>query len=265
MKDFEIRLLAKEVTELARTIGNAIKEEVKKIHSSDIEEKGKSNLVTYVDKAAEETIVQKLRTLFPEAGFLTEEGTATENKAYMWVIDPLDGTTNFIHKVPLYSVSIALRRKEETILGVVYEPNLDECFYAYEGSQAYCNGEPIKVSEVKHVSSSLIATGFPYAAGDKMPAYLQLLEELLRESHGIRRLGSAAVDLAYVACGRYESFYEYDLHAWDIAAGAFIVQQAGGQVSDFSGDDHFADGKEILASNAFTHHELQTIIQKFMV
>lgn len=264
MKEFEIKLLTKEVTELARTIGHSIKQEIVKIKEQDVVEKGKSNFVTYVDKAAEETIVEKLRSLFPEAGFLTEEKTALEQKDYMWIIDPLDGTTNFIHRIPLFSVSIALQRKGETIAGVVYEPNLDECFYAWEGSKAYLNDQELEVSDSGNLSGSLIATGFPYNKDQKLKNYMALLLDLLETTHGIRRLGSAAVDLAYVAAGRYEAFYEYGLHPWDIAAGAFIVQQAGGKVTDFSGGNNYMKDMGITATNAAIHQQLLTKIQKHM-
>lgn len=264
MKEFEIKLLTKEVTELARTIGHSIKQEIAKIKDQDVVEKGKSNFVTYVDKAAEETIVEKLRSLFPEAGFLTEEKTAREKKDYMWIIDPLDGTTNFIHGVPLFSVSIALQRNGATIAGVVYEPNLDECFYAWEGSKAYLNDKELEVSDSDNLADSLIATGFPYSKDQKLKNYMSLLQDLLETSHGMRRLGSAAVDLSYVAAGRYEAFYEYGLNPWDIAAGAFIVQQAGGKVSDFKGGSNYADGKEIVATNAAMHNELIKKVQKHM-
>jgi myo-inositol-1(or 4)-monophosphatase len=264
MKDFELRILTKEVTELTRSIGMTIKEEIKRVTDKDVQEKGTSNFVTYVDKVAEETIVHKLRSLFPEAGYLTEEGTAREQKEYMWVVDPLDGTTNFIHNVPLYSVSIALRHKNETIAGVVYEPNLDECFYSWKGGGAYLNDRQIHVSGYKKLSDSLIATGFPYHKDKHLSDYMGVLQAFLERSHGIRRLGSAAVDLAYVACGRYEAFYEYGLKPWDIAAGAFIVQQAGGKVSDFGGGNEFTDGNRIVASNSAIHTQLTDILSKNM-
>lgn len=264
MEEYELKLLTKEVTELARTVGYSIKQEINRIENQDVKEKRSNDFVTYVDKASEETIVQKLRSLFPEAGFITEEGTASEEKEYTWIIDPLDGTTNFIHGIPSYSVSIALRRNKKTILGVVYEPNADECFFSWEGQPAFLNDREIKVTDFDMLSDSLIATGFPYEKDENIDKYLMLLKEILGKSHGIRRLGSAAIDLVYVACGRFEAFYEIGLHAWDLAAGAFIVQQAGGTVTDFSGGNNYFFGKEIIASNGRIHQEMLNAIKKTM-
>ena len=264
MEEHELRILTKEVTELARKVGYFINEEIQKIGEQDVKEKRSNDFVTYVDKASEETIVQKLKNLFPEAGFITEEGTASEKKEFMWVVDPLDGTTNFIHGIPSYSISIALRRKGETIMGVVYEPNADECFYSWEGQPAYLNDKEIKVTASKTMDDSLVATGFPYEKDETIDSYLKVLKDILMVSHGIRRLGSAAVDLVYVACGRFEAFYEIGLHSWDVAAGAFIVQQAGGKVSDFSSGDNYVFGRQILASNSHIHEEMLKIINKSM-
>ncbi|MCF8232257.1 MAG: inositol monophosphatase [Bacteroidales bacterium] len=264
MEEHELRILTKEVTELVRKVGYSIKQEIRQVGDQDVKEKRSNDFVTYVDKASEETIVQKLKNLFPEAGFITEEGTATEQKEYTWVVDPLDGTTNFIHGIPSYSISIALRRKEKTIMGVVYEPNADECFYSWEGHPAYLNEKEIQVSTSETMEDSLIATGFPYEKDETMDSYLKVLKDILMVSHGIRRLGSAAVDLVYVACGRFEAFYEIGLHSWDVAAGAFIVQQAGGKVTDFSSGDNYVFGRQILASNSYIHEQMLKTINNSM-
>ena len=153
--------------------------------------------------------------------------------------------------------------KEEVVVGVVYEVNLDECFYAYQGSKAYLNGKEINVSKAEKLRSSLVATGFPYYDYGRMDPYLNLFEEIMRSSHGLRRLGSAAVDLAYVACGRFEAFYEYGLNPWDVAAGVLIVKQAGGKVSDFRGGNNFVFGKEIVASNNLMHDEFLSVVKKY--
>lgn len=244
----DLEHLCKEVNSLAREVGAFIK--LQKIGAADIETKSKNSLVTYVDKNAEKMIVKKLSELLPEAGFITEEETTTtKGEVYNWIIDPLDGTTNFIHSIPCFSISIALQRNNELVLGVVYEINLDEMFYAWEGSPAYLNGSEIKVSPTALLEKSLVATGFPYFNYEKQKEYMLLFQDLMKSSRGLRRLGSAAVDLAYVACGRFDAFYEYSLNSWDVAAGSFIVKQAGGIVTDFSGKDNFLFGKELIATN----------------
>jgi myo-inositol-1(or 4)-monophosphatase len=221
-------------------------------------------MVSYVDKNAEKIIVTSLEKMLPEAGFITEEKTRTKvADRYNWIIDPLDGTTNFIHGVPTYSVSIALKEYDELVLGVVYEINLDECFYAWKDGPAYLNGNEIRVSNIPTIDKSLIATGFPYYDFEKQPAYMSLFTELMKSSHGLRRLGSAAVDLAYTACGRFETFYEYNLNAWDIAAGVVIVRQAGGQVVNFKGGEEVMNTRELLATNGKITGEMLGIIQKY--
>ena len=248
--------LTSDVCSLARETGRFLRQECKKFSASAVEVKGTNNFVSYVDKLAEQQIVDGLRVLLPESGFITEEGTAqSNNERYRWVIDPLDGTTNFIHGLYPFCVSIALMDGKVVVIGVIYEVGLDECFYAWSGSKAYCNGHEIHVSETSTVENSLIATGFPYTDFDRFEPYINSLKYLLKNTHGARRLGSAAVDLAYVACGRFEVFYEYSLHPWDVAAGALIVQQAGGKVSDFAGSDNYIFGKDIVATNETIYDE----------
>ncbi|MBN1598963.1 MAG: inositol monophosphatase [Bacteroidales bacterium] len=253
------------VIELTKQVASYINEERNRFSGFKVEAKGKHNFVTYVDKCAEERIVKGLKKIIPDSGFIAEEGTiSNDEKKYTWIIDPLDGTTNYIHGVPPYAISIALVKENEIILGVVYEMVMDECFYSYEGAAAFMNQIPIRVSDIETVSESLIATGFPYENYDRMSSFMKTLDHFFNHSHGVRRLGSAATDLAYVACGRYDAFYEYNLNSWDVAAGAFIVQQAGGKVSDFSGGDNFIFGKEIIASNNFIFHEFRNLISQFM-
>jgi myo-inositol-1(or 4)-monophosphatase len=250
MSSINLEVICKEVCEAARTTGRFIREQQGRLKTSQVEVKSRNSLVTYVDKQSEQALVKALTPLVPGAGFLTEEETTTQKGGeYEWVIDPLDGTTNFIHGIPCYAVSIGLHRKGEPVLGVIYEVNLDECFYAWEGSPAYLNNHPIHVSPTINLEDSLIATGFPYYDHAQEEAYLQLFRELMHTTRGLRRLGSAATDLAYVACGRFEAFYEYSLHPWDVSAGAFLVQQAGGKVCDFKGGRDFIFGKSIVACN----------------
>ena len=249
--------ICNQVITLSGETGQFFLQEINKVQSSDIEEKGLHDFVSYVDKTAEARIVEELKKMLPEGGFIAEEGTSSfKGGRYNWVIDPLDGTTNFLHHIPLYSVSIALMDRDETILGVVHEPNLNECFYAWKGSPALLNGREIKVSDQHLMKDSLLATGFPYYDYGRLQGYMDLFIHFAKNTSGLRRLGSAAVDLAYTACGRFEGFYEYGLHPWDVAAGAFIVQQAGGKVTDFSGGTGFIFNGELLASNFTLHEEL---------
>lgn len=258
--------ICKQVCDLAIETGNFIREQKDKITIDIIDVKGVHNFVTYVDKEAEEKIVAGLENILPEAGFIAEEGTSEkQGEIYNWVIDPLDGTTNFIHGISPFAVSIALMKQDKVILGVVFEVMLKECFYAWEGGAAYLNGKEIHLSERKNISESFIATGFPYYAYDRLQPFLKTLEYFMLNSDGVRRLGSAATDLAYVACGRFEGFYEYSLSPWDVAAGAFIVQQAGGKVCDFSGNNNYIFGKEIIASNPHIHFEFLDVIKNIMI
>jgi len=257
--------ICKHVISAAHEAGRFIQTEAKRFSQEKVETKGLHNFVSYVDKTAEEMLVEQLRDVLPEAGFLTEEGTiAPSEEQLQWVIDPLDGTTNFIHGLPPYSISVALMDGAETVLGVVYELNLKECFYAWKDSPAYLDGKIVHVSKVNKVKDSLIATGFPYYDFDKMDGYLDSLKYFLQNSHGARRLGSAAADLAYVACGRFEAFYEYSLQPWDVAAGAFILERAGGKVSDFVGGNNFIFGKELVATNNFIFDEFLGVVQKHL-
>ncbi|NPD45061.1 MULTISPECIES: inositol monophosphatase family protein [unclassified Lentimicrobium] len=251
MDSTDLKVLTQKVILASKEAGSFLKQEISKLKSKDVEEKGLHDLVTYVDKTAERMLVYSLNDILPEAGFIAEEGTNNKvGEDYNWIIDPLDGTTNYIHGVPLYSVSLALKFRNEIILGVIYEPNLNECFYSWKGGGSYLNGKIIKVSETLTIDKALFATGFPYYDYSLMKEYMSFFEYLMRNSRGIRRLGTAAMDLAYVACGRYDGFYEYGLKPWDVAAGSIIVRNAGGVNMDFSGGKDFVFGKEILSVNS---------------
>lgn len=247
-------LISKQVINLVKGVGFFIETESMKISSKDIEIKGFNDFVTYVDKQAEQKLISELGKIVPNAGFIAEEDqTQKQNSELHWIIDPIDGTTNFIHSIPVYSISIALSYKGIIVLGVVYEINSKECFHAIKDHPSYLNGQLISVSSSESLAQSLIATGFPYNDFSHLDEYLLLFKDLMRTSRGIRRLGSAAVDLAYVACGRFDLFYEYGLKPWDIAAGSFIVEQAGGKISDFSGQSNYFNDREIIASNKLLH------------
>lgn len=258
----ELKDVVKAVIALTSEVGEYIRAESKVFKTSDVEFKGLNDLVSYVDKQAEEKLVAGCRKIMPEAGFITEEGTDTTRKdEFNWIIDPVDGTTNFTHGLPIYAISLALMQHDRIVLGVIYEINRDECFSAVEGGKAFCNGERIEVSKSDDLANSLLATGFPYYDFGHMSKYLNILNEFMQNTHGLRRLGSAATDLAYVACGRFEGFFEYNLKPWDVAAGIIILQEAGGVVSDFNGGDDFIFGGEIVAAGA-VHQELLGVIQK---
>jgi len=263
--EINLEQVCHQVQELARKVGRFIYDERLKFTSADIIHKGKSDMVTYVDKTSEALIVETLREILPGSGFIAEEGTAQENgEMYRWVIDPLDGTTNYIHGLSPFSVSIALLKDQEIVLGVIYEISLDEMFYAWKGSKAYLNGREIFVSEAATTADSLIATGFPYYDFSKLERYMAAMNFFMRNSHGMRRLGSAAADMAYVAAGRFEGFYEHALHSWDVAAGIIIVKQAGGKVCDFNGGENYLFGGEMIACNANYFDEFYRIVNKYM-
>lgn len=254
--------IIKEARQIVEDTGQFLLQELGKVQSGDIEEKSLNSLVSYVDKKAEAQLVTNLQKLIPNAVFLTEEDTIDNQQGeWQWIIDPLDGTTNFIHQLPCFSISVALRHFDETVLGIVYDPSRKECFYAHKDGGAFLNERAIRVSDTTTLSESLMATGFPYYDFEWLPAYLKTLEYFITETRGIRRFGSAAIDLAYVAAGRFDGFFEYSLNAWDVAAGAYIVQQAGGQVCDFMEGDNYLFGREIIATNAELHPQVTEIIK----
>jgi myo-inositol-1(or 4)-monophosphatase len=240
-----------EVVKIARRAGDFIRHEGQTFDRLKIKEKGLNNLVSYVDMEAERMIVQTLKFTLPEAGFITEEGTETERgEVYNWVIDPLDGTTNFMHGLPPYSVSIALIEKNEPILGVIYIINSDECYHAYKGGGAFCDRKKIEVSGIKDFKDGLYITGMPYTNFENLEQYWKIFGHFMKHTHGIRRLGSAAADLAYVASGKSEGFFEHGLNPWDVAAGALLVTEAGGRITDYEGGDNYIFGNAIIAGCA---------------
>lgn len=267
--------LCKEVCELARETGTYLSSERQKLHGSvQSESKGLHDYVTRFDRESERRIVERLGRLLPESGFIAEEGTAVADgrERYVWIVDPLDGTTNYIHGLAPTCVSIGLydrqasaeRQRPVMTVGVVYEIWADECFSASAGEEgAFVNGQPISVSSCRCLNDSLVATGFPYTDFSRMKEYMQLLEWTMKGSHGVRRLGSAAADLVYTACGRCDAFYEYGLKPYDVAAGAFIVEKAGGLTGDFSGGGNWLFGGEMVAANPHVFDELLTQIKHF--
>ncbi len=252
--------------EVVKTAAAYVREQHENRKGLTIEEKGKQNFVTQVDKEAEKILVSGLSELLPEAGFIAEEGTNnTRGEQYNWIIDPVDGTTNFIHGVFPFAISVGLTAKQEVVAGIIYEFGLDEFFYAWKGGGAWLNGSPIRVSEVARVDQSLIATGFPYTNFKYLEQFMKSMDHFMHNSHGLRRLGSAATDIAYVACGRYDGFYEYGLNPWDVAAGIILVREAGGAVSDFAGHEDPLFAEHIVCSNHEIFKEFQSVIQEIML
>lgn len=261
----QLQEITSSVEKVARVAGAFIFNERMAFSTGKVEVKGHNDFVSYVDKGAEKLIVKELKSLVPEAGFIAEEGTEKQDdNPLKWVIDPLDGTTNFIHGVPCFSVSIALLIDKEPLVGVVYEINQDEMFSAWKEGGAYLNGKTIHVSETETVAASLLGTGFPYYDYHLLDQYLALFKHLMQHSRGLRRPGSAATDLAYVAAGRFDAFYEYSLSPWDVAAGVLLVREAGGTVSNFSDGDDAIFVKEIIADNSKIHNELFALVSSFM-
>src|SRR6185437_1589498 len=214
-----------------------------------IEYKGDADLVTKADRTSEKLIVERIRRRWPDHDLIGEEGSRTETGSdYRWFVDPLDGTTNFAHGYPVFCVSLALEYKKQRIAGVIFDPNRNEMFAAEKGCGARINGASIHVSSTPRLQESLVATGFPSHKRHKNPN-IHFYHQLTLRSHGVRRAGSAALDLCYVACGRYDAFWEFNLNSWDTAAGVLIVEEAGGNVSNFSGQPFSIDSRQVLATN----------------
>lgn len=255
--------LKTQVIGVAQEAGSFIGREYENFDPKAIEYKGFNNMVSYVDKTAEKMIVDALTKLFPEAGVIAEEGSGTPNpKGYNWIIDPLDGTTNFVHGIPCFCVSIALANEAGVQIGVIYDPLHKSCYHATKTGAAYCNDKELCISADKPLSAALVATGFPYCDFERLPQYMAIIEQLICHSHGMRRMGSAAIDLAYVAAGKLDAFFEYNLNAWDVAAGILLVERAGGKVTDFRNGNDVLFGKQIIAAPKSIHTELQKIIEK---
>jgi myo-inositol-1(or 4)-monophosphatase len=247
--------------EAALAAGKFLKQSVGNIKTVETKFGQETNLVTEIDKKSEELIIGMIRKQYPDHDFLAEEsGSHDRRSEYRWIIDPLDGTLNFTHAVPLFSVSIAVEHRGEIIAGVVHEPNLGELFTAEKGKGAFLNQKPIRVSRVNRLIESMIVTGFPYTIRDNPDNAVQHFVNMLMQAQGIRRLGSAAVDLAYVACGRFDGFWEVSLSPWDMAAGVLLVQEAGGRFTDFKGSASSVYGKQVVASNGLIHNMLVDIL-----
>lgn len=253
--DFE--KICADVCGIARGAGGYIESQRKVFTRGKVELKGDHDPVSYVDREAERMVVSQLERLIPGAGFITEEGTVRSGmeREWKWIVDPLDGTVNFIHGLPPYCVSIALMRGAELVMGVVYEITRDEMFCAWSGSEARLNGEVIKAPEAETLSDALVAVGFSGSDEREVRSFLDRVDYFQKNSYGVRRTGSAAANIVYVASGRMEAFSQANLSAWDVAGGAFIAMRAGAAVSDFSGGDDFIFGREIVVCAPKIHKE----------
>ncbi len=244
--------------------GELIREHAQK--PRDIHHKGRIDLVTATDIAVENYLKEHLKPLLPEATFLAEESAAdAQLSEYTWIIDPVDGTTNFAHGLPHVATSLGLWHKDGVALGIINAPLLGECFTALQGGGAFCNGKTLRVTATDRLEDALIATGFPYAIEEELPGILKRLEAVLSATQGLRRCGAAALDLAYVAAGRYEAFYELRLNPWDVSAGWLLLQEAGGTMTRMNGKPYHLRSHDLLASNGRIHEAMLGLIKPFAV
>lgn len=251
--------------EAAREAGKYLKFSVGKVRSIEIKKGEERNLVSEIDKTSEAKIISIIRRHYPTHAILAEEsGENAATSDYKWVIDPLDGTTNFLHGLPIFCVTIGIEYRGEIIAGVVYDPNLDELFTAEKGSGAFCNGKRMKVSTATELINSLLVTGFPYDIARNPDNAVGHFVNFLMEGQGLRRLGSAALDLSYVAAGRMDGFWEVNLNPWDMAAGILFVTEAGGRVTDFSGKTSSIYTRQVLATNGLIHESMLGVLRKGM-
>lgn len=250
--------------EAALIAGKILIDNLGKLETNQIETKSKNNFVTDIDKLSEKTIIDIIHSAYPDHSIFAEESGASNNKGndYRWIIDPIDGTTNYIHSIPFFCISIALEYKGEIILGVIYDPVRNEMFYAEKGKGAYLNNRKIHVSDKQDISESIITIGFPYKNNHNISLYINTFTKISESCANIRKVGSAAMDLAYVASGRFDGYWELDLSQWDIAAGVIIIREAGGFVSDINGENGFMETGNIVASNQKIHKQILSILNK---
>ena len=260
--------MLRKAIEASRLAGEAIRHYANQVQKLDVENKAHNDFVTKVDREAENIAIRLLQRAYPDHAFFGEEtGKQGSDSDYEWVIDPLDGTTNFLYGIPQFSVSIALKYKGRLSVGVVYDPLRDETFAAARGEGATLNGRRIRVSERSSMQNALLGTGIPFRANQNLDLYLQTLKVLVPDTAGIRRPGSAALDLAYVASGRFDGFWEFGLNEWDIAAGVLLIQEAGGLISDMHGNNTHMSTGNVLAANPKVFKEmlkrLHPVMQKY--
>jgi len=250
----------------ARSAGAIINRAALDLEVLKIGTKGPNDYVSEVDRAAEDIIIQTLLEAYPGHGILAEEsGRAhgAKNSEYVWIIDPLDGTTNFLHGFPVYAVSIALAHRGVVQQAVVYDPTRNDLYFASKGRGAFCNDRRLRVSKRTRISDSLIGTGFPFRKGDNFKRYVKMFEEVMQSCAGLRRPGAAALDLCYVAAGYYDGFFETGLNPWDVAAGSLIITEAGGLIGNFTGESDYLYQREVVAGNPKVYGQLVQILAPY--
>ena len=248
----------------ARRAGTVIMRHVDRLERLTVEVKGRADYASEVDRMAEAEIIQVLRYAYPEHAILAEETGAQEGNDFCWIIDPLDGTTNFLHGYPQFAVSIALRNKDRLEQAVVFDPYRNELFTASRGDGAYLNDRRIRVSRVHQLEYALLGTGFPFRSNTHLDVWIETLRTFITETSGIRRAGSAALDLAHVACGRFDGFWEFGLKPWDMAAGCLLIQEAGGIVSDLRNGTNYLDSGNLVTANPKIHQEMIAHIERLL-
>jgi myo-inositol-1(or 4)-monophosphatase len=250
----------------ARSAGSIINRAALDLEVLKVGSKGPNDYVSEVDQAAENIIIETLLEAYPGHGILAEESGrehGAKNSEYVWIIDPLDGTTNFIHGFPVYAVSIALAYRNQVQQAVVYDPTRNDMFYASRGRGAFCNDRRLRVSKRTRISDALIGTGFPFRKGDNFKRYVKMFEEVMQSCAGLRRPGAAALDLCYVAAGYYDGFFETGLNPWDIAAGSLLITEAGGLIGNFTGEADFLYQREVVAGNPKVYGQLVNILAPY--
>ena len=246
----------------ARSAAEILLKNFGKISTHDIREKNPNDFLTFVDEQAEQKIIDVIKENYPDHAILAEEsGVQTQSGDYQWIVDPLDGTKNYISGIPIFAISIAVKYKTDIILGVVLDPLREELFWAEKNTGAYLNGRSIQVSSRSSLKSCMLGTGFPFKHKQILHRYLSSFEEIFNNVSGIRRMGAASIDLAYIAAGRFDGFWEIGLNPWDVAAGSLIIQEAGGRISDFWGTDNYLYSNYFLASNGLIHDQMLKLLK----
>lgn len=261
-----LRYMLETAREAVHIGGDVLLQEFGTLTQSQIDLKGMGDYVTELDRRSERAIIRRIKENFPDHVINAEEsGEEVHESPYRWIIDPLDGTANYVQGIPMFGVSVALMREDEILLGVVSHPDRNELFWAVKGEGAFLNEQPIRVSAKEEMAYSMLASGFPWRSKDYLDPYMACFKELFLDAAGIRRMGSAAIDLAYTACGRFDGFWEMKLCPWDIAAGILLVQEAGGMVTDFHGGVNYLASGNVVAGNPILHGKILEVTQRHLL